>query len=153
MKRLALFFAMVLILGVMYSQERNYTLTHPVSYYALPYRATDSVSSNSNDSTWYFQFLLVNFDYPAKVNMKVTLDEISGTGNCAFSLQGKQFYTDSWTNITTVNYSGAGSDTTFVITDGTARQFRYYRGFLDKVYGTAGRVEVDALEVKVWQTQ
>lgn len=153
MRRLVLLIGLVLILGGVFAQDRSYTLTNPVSYYSLPYRAADSVSSKSSDSTWYFQVLLANFDYPVKVNMKVTLDEISGTGSCAFSLQGKQFSGDSWTNITTVNYSGAGSDTTFTITDGTARQFRYYRGFLDKVYGTAGRVEVDLLEIKPWQTQ
>ena len=154
MKKFIAMVVLILVASVsMTAQDRSYTLLYPKSYYSLPYRAADSVSSNSSDSTWYFQVLLSQYDYPAKMNMKVTLDEISGTGNCTFSLQGKQFAGDSWTNIATVTYTGSGSDTTFTITDGTARQFRYYRGFLDKIYGTAGRVEVDLLEIKLWQTQ
>ena len=153
MKKLALIIGLVLILGGLTAQDRSYTLTHPVSYYSLPYRAADSVSSKSNDSTWYFQVLLTNFDYPVKMNAKITLDEISGTGNCIAVLRGEQFSGDTWTLLDTVAYSGAGSDTTFTITDGTARQFRYYSILVDKVYGTAGRVEVDLLEIKPWQTQ
>lgn len=153
MKRLIILIAMLTILGGISAQDHSYTLTQPVSYYGLPYRAMDTVSSKSNDSTWYMQYYLSNYNFPVKVNVKLHAHELTGTGNCAVSLQGKQFDSDAWTNITTVNYSGSGSDTTITITDGTARQFQYYRVFLDKVYGTAGRVGVMTLDFKAWQTQ
>ena len=144
---------MLLILGGLAAQDESYTLTQPVSYYGLPYRVRDTVSSNANDSLWYMQYFLSNYNYPVKVNVKLHVHELAGTGNCAVSLQGKQFNGDGWTNITTVNYAGSGSDTTITITDGTARQYQYYRVFLDKVYATAGRVGVMTLDFKAWQTQ
>jgi hypothetical protein len=153
MRKLLLIIGMVFILGGLAAQDETYTLKYPVSYYGLPYRTRDSVSSNSNDSTWYFQWLLQDFDWPNKTDVKVTLDELSGTGSCDVSLQGKKFIGDSWTNITTQVYGGGGSDSTFTISDGTARLYRYYRLLVDKRYAVAGKVEVDLLEIKVWQTQ
>jgi hypothetical protein len=134
-------------------QDRTYQFNYPAMYYSLPYRAADSVSSNSSDSTWYFQWVLSEFAWPNKTDVKIKVDELSGTGSCAVSLQGKKFSGDSWSNITTVNYAGGGSDTTFTISDGTARLYRYYRIYVDKVVASAGRSEVESLEVKIWQTQ
>ena len=153
MKQL-IFITMLFCLAASFAgaQDRTYTMTSTSTYYALPYRAADSVSSKSSDSTWYFQWLNES-NYPVKTNAKVHLHETSGTGNCITVLRGKQFSGDSWTLIDTVAYSGAGSDTTFTITDATARQFRYFSVLLDKVYGTTGKVTVGSLEVKNWQTQ
>lgn len=64
MKRIAVIIGMLLILGGLTAQDRSYTLTYPVSYYSLPYRAADTVSRN--DTAWYFQVLLTNFDWPVK---------------------------------------------------------------------------------------
>lgn len=135
------------------AQDRTYTFNASTLtyYYSLPYRASDTV--NATDTTWYFQWLLNGVAWPNKTDVKVKIDETSGTGSCAVSLQGKKFSGDDWTNITTVNYAGGGSDTTFTISDGTARLYRYYRLFVDKVSAAAGRSEVETCEVKIWQTQ
>lgn len=141
-----------MILGGVSAQDHSYTLTYPVCYYALPYRTMDTVSSKSSDSLWYMQYYLDRFAFPVKVNAKIHLHKLAGSARSAISLQGKQFSGDDWINITTVNYGGAG-DTTFTITDGTARQYMYYRVLLDKVYSVTGRTGVQTLEFHAWQTQ
>lgn len=151
MKRIAVIIGLLLILGVTCSQaQRSYTLTYPVSYYSLPYRAADTVSRN--DTVWDFQVLLTNFDWPVKSQWEMRLDEVSGAGATDISLQGKMFSADSWTNISTVNYASGGSDTTFTISDATARAYRYFRIYLDKAAGT-GVLEVERMQVKFYQTQ
>ncbi len=157
MKKLFAIF-MIAILSLVASvdltaQDRTYTFNSPTMYYSLPYRAADSVTSVTNDTAWYFQWLLSGFAWPNKTDVKITFDELSGNAASAISLQGKKFSGDAWSNISTVNYAGGGSDTTFIISDGTARLYRYYRLYIDKVKATAGKGEVDLLEVKIWQTQ
>ncbi len=154
MKKLVFLFAIFLVASLgLTAQDRTYQFNSGTWYYSLPYLAADSVSSNSNDSTWYFQWLISGVAWPNKTDVKVKIDELTGNGSCAVSLQGKKFSGDAWSNITTVNYAGGGSDTTFTISDGTARLYRYYRLYVDKVVASAGRSEVETCEVKIWQTQ
>lgn len=147
MKRLLLAFVLITAFTISYAQDRSKEFSDTQMYFKFPVTSIDSISLN--DSIWYAQ-VFVNKPSPVKTDVKITIDELSGLGGCTASLQGKKFEGDAWSNITTVTYHSVGSDTTFTISDGTARLYRYFRMVLDKA-GT-GKSEVDLLEFKFWYT-
>ena len=97
------------------------------STYALVYTclAVDTVSAT--DTAWTYE-VFVNKPTSLFYNVSTKITELTSPGKCAVSLQGKIFSDDDYTNITTYNYLGSGTDTTIVFTQNTTKQFyRYYR--------------------------
>lgn len=109
------------------------------STYAWVYTgmAVDTISAT--DTSWTYE-LIVNKPTSLFYNVSAKITELTSPGKCAVSLQGKIFSDDDYTNITTYNYYGSGTDTTIVFTQNTTKQFyRYYR--VKVVYG-ANKVKI-----------
>jgi len=67
---------------------------------------------------------------------KVKVTETAGF-SCTIKLQGKYFAADSYTDITTITYGGAGTDTTAIFSEAsTAIKYRYVNFLVTRTAGT-----------------
>ena len=103
------------------------------------------------DSSWTYTVGVNNVLDALKQEVRVKLDEVSGTGKVAFKLKGKTFVQDSWTTITTVNYKGGGSDTTFYLNNATAKPYRFYQIEADVDAKTAQKLKVLEFEFSLYK--
>lgn len=130
------------------AQDKQITLGNDTWYYQFSVgAATDTIGSS--DTTYYLQWL-TNKDMGLLYNVKTKLTEVSGTATVAVSIQGKVHSDDSWSNIATQTYYGAGSDTTLVFTQtSTAQFYRYFRLYYDCTT-SAQKVKISTAYIKHW---
>ena len=99
--------------------------------------STDTVGTGA--TTWYKE---VQPDKPQMLyyNNQLKVTKVSGSPRASIKLQGKNFSTDAYTDITTTAYYGTGTDTTINYTQVTTKQsYRYYKLLIT---ATAGKTKV-----------
>lgn len=99
------------------------------------------------DSTWSTTFSVDNLYDALKQQVRLKVDEVTGTGRFTAYWKGKNFLSNSWTNISTINYYGTGSDTTILIDQSTAKTYRFYQLEVDVVATTAQTLKMLDFEV------
>ena len=109
----------------------------------------DDLSDAAGDSTWYYIIGVDNLYDAGKQYVKQVLDKKTGTPNVDIAWQGKYFWDDSWTTITTIHYAGT-ADSTILFDQSTAKHYRFYR--LAHV-GRAGTFtyEIDKTEIQFYK--
>lgn len=86
----------------------------------------DDLSDAAGDSTWYYIIGVDNLYDAGKQYVKQVLDKKTGTPNVDIAWQGKYFWDDSWTTITTIHWAGS-ADSTLLFDQSTAKHYRFYR--------------------------
>lgn len=86
-----------------------------------------------------------------KQYMQVKLTENSGTAGVVVKLQGKYFWGDSWTDISSATYAGAGSDTTIIFDVSSANHYRFYRELIDGISDSTFNVTVTKSELQFYK--
>lgn len=104
-------------------------------YFKYTGLATDTVSQTR---TWSYS-VKPNSTYALYYDFVFKLTEVVATTQTAIALQARKFDTDSWSTITTINYKGTGSDTTFYYTQESTKQFYNEWRFL--ITPTSGKVK------------
>ena len=120
-----------------------------LTYYRYVGTANDTIGIV--DSTWSYTFGVANSYDALKQQVRIKVDEVTGTGKLAAIWQGKNFWSQDWTNITSVSYIGGGSDTTIVYDQSTAKPYRFYRMYIDVNAKTAQTLKMLDLEVKLYK--
>jgi len=118
----------------------------PVKTYIYTYTglATDTVGSGT--TTWNKAIQLNKLD-GLYYNAKVKVSDVVAGAACTVKLQGKIFSTDSYTDISTVTWTGAGTDTTILFTQNSSKVYYRYLNFL--VTRTAGKLKVDYINLSL----
>jgi len=118
----------------------------PVKTYIYTYTgvATDTVGSGT--TTWNKAIQLNKLD-GLYYNAKVKVSDVVDGAACTVKLQGKIFSTDSYTDISTVTWTGAGTDTTILFTQNSNKVYYRYLNFL--VTRTAGKLKVDYINLSL----
>jgi hypothetical protein len=153
MKKVFFILVMVLTFGFNSFAQESATYDKYLGYAETWFQyfpASDTRAHTSTDSLWYFTCLSEKY-YPALYDIKVRLDKISGTAIVVpVVLKGKKWDSDTYTTITTVNWT-TGVDTTinFSITSNPV-QYRYFQIYM-KANGSGQVVNIDELSMKFWQ--
>lgn len=155
MKKIGLIMATLLFAMISYGQSVSNTtginftfdVNEDLTYVEYTGNAADTISST--DSTWTYTFAVKNLLDDLKVQGRMVLDSVSGVPNTAVYLKGKVFGDDSWTTITTVNWTGSSSDTTFSIDNATAKPYRYLQYAIDCVADSTQKFKVNEFELKL----
>lgn len=80
--------------------------------------------------------------------IKVSDKTTGAAGVCTIKLQGKYFDADSYTDITTISWTGVGStDTTAIFTNVSTKT--YYRTYRFLVTNTSGKSKVDFVKLLI----
>jgi hypothetical protein len=133
-------FSMVLM------SNKSKTLRDSVYYHDFNFSAGDTISNN--DTTYYVD-VIANKAEPLKYDILVDIDTVSGTNTVAIVLKGKVMASDSWTDITTVNWAGT-ADTVFTFSEhSTAKYYRYWRVYFDATT-TAQKSQITDVQFKFW---
>lgn len=102
--------------------------------------SADTVGATS--TTWYKAYE-VQVPQQLFYNFKVKVLETT-TFACTIKLQGKIFDTDTYADITTITYAGAGTDTTVAFTQVSTKQnYRFYKVLVTR---TAGKGSVSSIK-------
>jgi hypothetical protein len=88
--------------------------------------AVDDLSDVAGDSTWYYIVGVDNVWDPTKQYVKQVLNKKTGTPKVDITWQGKYFWDDSWTTITTISWLGS-ADSTIIFDQSSAKHYRFYR--------------------------
>jgi len=99
------------------------------------------------DSTWTKVFAINNMYDALKQQVRLKVDEVTGTGDFVATWKGKNFLSNAWVTISTATYHGVGSDTTIVFDQSTAKTYRYYTLDIDVDAGTAQTLKMLDFEV------
>lgn len=144
MKKLILF--LLLMVGFTVSAQKAISIT-PLNFetgWFTNYAgvATDTLGTVTA-TTWSYEIPVNKFDglfYVSKIKLS---DKTTGAnGVCTVKLQGKYFAADSYSDITTVQWTGIGStDTTITFTSVTNKV--YYPYIRQLVTNTSGKSKVD----------
>lgn len=103
--------------------------------------STDTVG---NGTTTWSKEIIVNKSQMLYYNKQLKVTKVSGSPRATIKLQGKNFSTDAYTDITTTAYYGTTADTTINYTQVSTKQpYRYYK-FL--ITATAGKTKVTWLK-------
>lgn len=137
---------LLIVIGAAFTQVKAQTVLQPGTW-AVEYTgvASDTVGA-ATVTTWNKGFFLNKGEtlfYNAKV--KVT-DKVAGAA-CTVALQGKYFANDTYATITTMTWTGAGTDTTVLFTGNTTAVFYRYLNFL--VTRTAGVAKVTSIKLSL----
>jgi hypothetical protein len=132
MKKIMFLFALLTVILSANAQEKA-TYDQPMGYadtwftYNMP---TSSYAMTATDSTWYFTTWKLS-DAGIKYDIKLTLDSVGGTKQITpVLLKAKKQLSDSWTTITTVNWTN-GHDTTILFNQtSTSQYYRYWQVYL-----------------------
>lgn len=136
---------------LMASAQKSATTDLILGYDQTWYTYTSSANATTaTDSTWYWTTMKESKS-PVKYDMKIYIDSVSGTKQVTpVVLKAKKFITDSWTTITTVNWTN-GHDTTILFTEtSTARQYRFWQVYM-KSNRKAFIFKVTELSQKFWE--
>jgi len=99
------------------------------------------------DSTWTTVFSIDNMYDALKQQVRLKVDEVTGTGDFVATWQGKNFLSNAWVTISTATYTGVGSDTTIVFDQSTAKTYRFYQLNIDVDATTAQTLKMLDFEV------
>jgi len=99
------------------------------------------------DSTWTKVFSVANLYDATKQQVRLKVDEVTGTGRFTAAWQGKNFLSNDWVTITSATYTGVGSDTTIVFDQSTAKTYRFYKLNIDVVATQAQTLKMLDFEV------
>ncbi len=98
-------------------------------YYAGVAGDTCGTTQDTMEYKWF-----VNKERALLYDWNVKVTEKRGRGLLTISLQGRNFSTESWTNITSTTYYGGGTDTTVKFSQQTTASAVFYNHF--RVYLT-----------------
>lgn len=118
----------------------------PVKKYIYEYKGVASDSVGTVDTTWNKAIQLNKLD-GLFYNAAVKVSDLTPDAACTIKLQGKIFATDPYTDITTLKWTGTGTDTTFVFTGNTNKIYYRYLNFL--VTGTANKTKIDFVKLSL----
>lgn len=122
----------VLLLAVLFALGVNSYAQSTTNYYYENVGVNDTLGSVNETLNVPILFQIPEAVYYNN-RVKVTND---GSLECTIALQGKVFDTDSYTTITTITYTGVGSDTTVVFSQPTTKQvYRYYNVLITRTAG------------------
>ena len=85
----------------------------PTNKYIYEYKGVASDSVGVVDTVWNKAIQLNKLD-GLFYNAAVKVSDVTADATCKIKLQGKMFATDVYTDITELEWEGAGTDTTFV---------------------------------------
>ena len=108
-------------------------------YYAGVAADTVGLTQDTVEVKWF-----VNKPKDLLYNWQTKVTETRGRGLVTISLQGRVFSTDAWTNITSIIYSGGGTDTTVNFTQHTIASvvpYNHFRLYYTKA-NTLGAVKI-----------
>lgn len=108
------------------SVNKYIDLTKNETYIMRATPATDDLSDAAGDSTWYYIIGVDNVWDANKQYVKQILNKKTGTPDVDIAWQGKYFWDDSWTTITTIHWAGS-ADSTILYDQSTAKHYRFYR--------------------------
>ena len=154
MKNLLIILLSCFFLGIL-AQDKNYSIPvnkvsgEAYTWYTISFPATDTVSSTD---TLFQVRIFTNQDYAYYYNIKHTLDSVSGNPAASIYLKGRNFDTETWSNIDTVSWVGTTSDTTFYYNSVSSRSF--YRQLLiyhDAISDSTQKYKLTNLEIKIWK--
>jgi len=149
MKKLIFLLSIITVIFSLNVNAQDYKINKNTTYFEYSGEDSDTVIA---DGTWGL-WLANQKDFSMLHAVKVSLDSVSGTPTCDVKLQGKVFDDDSWTDITTVEWTGTTSDTTFTISEtSTAKFYRHYRVYID-TDATEQKLKVDKILMKFWIKQ
>ena len=118
----------------------------PTNKYIYEYTGAASDSVGVVNTTWNKAIQLNKLD-GLFYNAAVKVSDITANATCTIKLQGKMFATDTYTDITTLAWTGTGTDTTFVFTGNTNKIYYRYLNFL--VTGTANKTKIDFVKLSL----
>lgn len=133
MKKLVSILAIMFVTIVTIAQT-NTVISRVNNYFEYTGVATaDTVGGTV--TTWNKPILLSGEEalfYYSKVKVTETADFA-----CTIKLQGKYFDSDTFTDITTINYTGVGSDTTAIFSElSTAVKYKHFNILVTRTAGT-----------------
>ncbi len=138
-------FLMFLILAIGFFSANAQTILKVDNYvYLYTGVAADTVSTV--DTLWTKDIQLNKLE-GLFYNGKVKVSDITAGAKCKVSIKGKIFATDAYTNITTVQWYGGGTDTTILFTSNTNKVYwRYLQFEVDQV---ATKLKVDYINLSL----
>ncbi len=124
----------IMLLGLATFAQTNVQMGGESYFYEYTGVATaDTVGGTV--TTWNKPILLNSYD-AVLYYIKAKVTETAGFA-CTIKLQGKYFSADTYSDITTVTYTGVGTDTTVVFNEGsTASRYRYFNILVTRTAGT-----------------
>lgn len=124
MKKILLFGLLLVFAIGLQAQDKTAKFKRTFTYASLSFDSADTI----NASETYDIQIETNKSKPLTQSMRIKLDSIAGTPTCDVELYGKEFSSDSWTQVgSTVAWTGTTSDTTIHILNTTANRYRFYR--------------------------
>jgi hypothetical protein len=136
---------------LMASAQKSTTTDLNLGYDQTWYTYTSTANATTaTDSTWYWTTIKESV-IPVKYDIKISLDSVSGTKQVTpVVLKAKKFISDSWTTITTINWTN-GHDTTVLFNqNSTAQYYRYWQVYI-KSNRKAFIFKVTELSQKFWE--
>lgn len=122
------------------------TTTLPRNIYFVNYTGVAADTLGVGQTTWGYEVNLNKADgYFYNIRVKISDKTTGGAGVGTIKLQGKHFNTDSYSDITTISWTGVGStDTIAPFSQITTKQ--YYRYLKILVTRTGGLIKVDYIK-------
>ena len=145
MKKFILLIALVIgFLSVSAQTVRTKTL--PVNIYLWEYTGLATDTLGAGQTTWGYETVINKSDgFFYNIRVKVSDKTTGANGVGTIKLQGKHFSTDTYSDITTISWTGVGStDTITPFTQVTTKQ--YYRYLKVLVTRTGGLIKVDYIK-------
>ena len=132
MKKFILLFALLIgFISVNAQTNKQVTVTGFTEYTGVA--TADTVGGTV--TTWNKPILIDRQD-AVLYYIKAKVTETAGFA-CTIKLQGKYFAADTFTDITTITYKGAGTDTTAIFSEAsTAIKYRYVNVLVTRTSGT-----------------
>ena len=145
MKRLLLVLAFTVGLFVMQAQTVK-SFMYPAGTYTKTYIGTVSDTLGVGQTTWGYEMEVNKSDglfYNTRV--KVSDKTTGANGACTVKIQGKYFDTDTYSDVTTVTWTGVGSTDSIIPFQNISTK-NYYRYLKVLVTRTGGMLKVDYIK-------
>lgn len=133
MKKFIVLFA--LLIGFVSVNAQTATLISRVNNY-FEWTGSAAHDTVGGTVTTWSKPILLGGDQVVYYYSKVKVTETAGFA-CTIKLQGKYFDSDTYTDITTITYGGAGADTTAIFAEAsTPIKYRYLNVLVTRTAGT-----------------